>query len=284
MRNQAAHIAEGLIHSVQDLECRPQELFSQAVQSLENLVSKTARADYLRTADQVVSEMASEFNESQRGGGLETTLAELNQAIGGLQRSELILVGARPSAGKTTIVGNWVARWAENGVKVLFVSAETTAEALQKRQVSALTEIDGALILNRPYYLSPDESNRLAESWIRIAWENVAYYDPPTVRLEDLVWIADVAKHRLGGLEVIIVDYLQLLTVKMGRTNYSSNELRPIRTSREYFRVSRIGASCEACSCWLRKPKLATGQSAGSMFSVRAACKGPMTLLTQMAR
>jgi hypothetical protein len=62
--------------------------------------------------------------------------------------------------------------------------------------------VDGQLILNKPDYLGQQEIKRLVDSLSDVAWKNLYYHDPDVVKTEDLFWVADLARHKMGGLDV----------------------------------------------------------------------------------
>lgn len=249
MRREGVALAERMFNAFPAAQHRPQDLCTLGVQRLEQLLTKAAPAESLSTLRQVAEKLSAEWDARRTRSGLRTTIADLNGCIGGFQPSELVILGARPSAGKTTLALNWCADWAATGHRCLFVSAETTAEKLAERILSAKSKVSGHRLTAQRHLLTAEEEKRAKEWLPQIAWDNLSVYDPPTVKADDLFWIAEVARHRMGGIDAIVVDYLQLLTVDMNRRDYSTND-----------RIAEISKKLRALAKKFRCPVIAISQ------------------------
>ena len=78
----------------------------------------------------------------QAGGPIMTGFNDLDELLGGLQRADMIILGARPSLGKSTLAMNMALNAAENGAKVGVFSLEMSREQLALRLLAADAEID----------------------------------------------------------------------------------------------------------------------------------------------
>lgn len=172
-----------------------------------------------------------------RGGGLSgisTGLLDLDTKMGGLNRSDLIILAGRPSMGKTALATNIafnVARTHKkgnlpdgthgtvSGGVVGFFSLEMSAEQLALRILSEASEVPSEAI--RRGDMSEDEFRRFIQSAHDL--QNCPLYidDTPALPINQLAARARKLK-RTMGLDVLIVDYLQLLraaTAKDSRVN-----------------------------------------------------------------
>ncbi len=156
--------------------------------------------------------------------GLSTGLTDLDSRMGGLQRSDLIILAGRPSMGKTALVTNIaynVARHYQvetdtdgsrkvlNGGAVGFFSLEMSAEQLATRILSEQSEIPSEKI--RRGMINEDEFRKLVEV-SQVMAEAPLYIDQTGgISIAQLAARARKLK-RQRGLDLLIVDYLQLLS------------------------------------------------------------------------
>jgi replicative DNA helicase len=159
----------------------------------------------------------------KKGGGLQglsTGLSDLDAKLGGLQRSDLIILAARPSMGKTALVTNiaWsIARntfVADDGderqAPVGFFSLEMSAEQLAGRLISAETGIPGH-ILNRGNLNGLPQMEAVIRKSQELARTPLFIDDRGGISIAQLCARARRMK-RKHGIELLIVDYLQLLS------------------------------------------------------------------------
>lgn len=154
----------------------------------------------------------------KRGGGLSglsTGLRHLNELLGGLHRSDLVVLAARPGMGKTAL-GTGVAFSAAKEVTVGFFSLEMSAEQLGVRIVSEQAGVASERI--RKGDLSNKEMDRVMEA--AQALETLPFYidDTPAMTINGLRTRARRLK-RQHGLGLIVVDYLQLIQTSGRKEN-----------------------------------------------------------------
>ncbi len=149
--------------------------------------------------------------------GLSTGLSAIDQKITGLNKSDLILLAARPGMGKTSLALNVALNVAKGGKTVAVFSLEMSREQLTTRLLSS-----EALV----------ENNRLRTGLLRETdWEKIAgaatVLNRLDIRIDDnpLLSVADMnAKcRRLDGLSLVVVDYLQLMTSAGGSARGGEN-------------------------------------------------------------
>lgn len=163
--------------------------------------------------------------------GIATGIKQFDEMTAGLQKSDLIILAARPAMGKTAFVLNIAERAAiQEKKKVALFSLEMSGEQLVTRMISSLARIDQQKV----------RTGQLAESdWPRISTA-VGLIDGAPMYIDDTGGISPTEmrarvrrlKREMGGLDIIIVDYLQLMSVpgfKENRTNEMSEISRGLK-------------------------------------------------------
>ncbi len=150
--------------------------------------------------------------------GLATGFRDLDSTLSGLQKSDLVILAARPSVGKTTLALD-IARMAaiNNDKSVLIFSLEMSSQQLVDRMLSAQSRVN-AWNLRTGHLSSDRDFSQLRDSLDKLAKAKIYIDDQPgnsIVRMKALARRLKVEK----GLDLIVVDYLQLMTTSK---NYDS--------------------------------------------------------------
>ncbi len=145
--------------------------------------------------------------------GLDTGFVDLNKKTAGLQGSDLVIVAARPSMGKTTFAMNLCENVAISQDKpVLIFSLEMPAEQIMMRMLASLSRVDQTKI--RTGQLDDEDWARISSTMGMLMEKKNMYIDdssgltPTEVRSR-----ARRIARETGGLSMIMVDYLQLMRV-----------------------------------------------------------------------
>ena len=149
--------------------------------------------------------------------GLETGFYELDDLTRGLQNGEMIVLASRPGVGKSALALNIAEHVAVDLEKpVAFFSIEMSREALALRLLSSRARVDGQRL--RKGTLSNDEVAKVQDAASRLYEVPLYIDDQPGLRIIDLRAKARrlVARHKI---ELIIVDYLQLMTTGQREEN-----------------------------------------------------------------
>jgi replicative DNA helicase len=165
-----------------------------------------------------------EWRANNRGvlTGVPTGFKSINDMTLGLQRGDLIVIGARPSIGKTTLAINIAVNAAkDHGARVAVFSLEMRRRQLEYRILSQLSQVDLERI--RAGILTEKDYGRIAHAMetmhgLRIEIDDRAGQTAIDIRS---------ACRRLrgdGGLDLVVVDYAQLIPGSSGRRNPSRNE------------------------------------------------------------
>ncbi len=141
-------------------------------------------------------------------GGVETGFADFDQMTGGLQKSELIILAARPSMGKTALAMNMAEYAAMNSTQVLFVSLEMSGIELGDRLLCSFARVNGNRLRNGT--ITNEERRKLVNAAAQISQAPLYIDDSPSRTMTEIAANARRLKRR-QGLELIVIDYLQLI-------------------------------------------------------------------------
>lgn len=141
-------------------------------------------------------------------GGVETGYVDFDQMTGGLQKSELVILAARPSMGKTALAMNMAEYAAMHGTPTLFVSLEMSAIELGDRLLCSVARVNGNRLRNGT--ITHEERRKLINAAAQISQAPLHIDDAPSRTMTEIAANARRLKRR-GGLGLIVVDYLQLI-------------------------------------------------------------------------
>ena len=179
--------------------------------------------------------------------GIATGFAELDKMTAGFQRNDLIIVGARPSVGKTAfalnIAQNVATKTDEN---VAIFSLEMGAEQLVMRMLCAEGNIDAQRL--RTGSLTDEDWGKLTMAMGSLSNAGIFIDDSPGVRVQDIRAKCRRLKQEQGGLGMILIDYLQLV-LGSGRSGENRQQ-----------EVSEISRSLKALARELQVPVIALSQ------------------------
>lgn len=192
--------------------------------------SATELADILREDVKIIGERAKHKGEFT---GVETGFIDLDRKTAGFQKSDLIILAARPSMGKTAFALSAFRNAAEKGHKVLFFSLEMSKEQLSQRLISMESRIDSQKL--RTGDLNTEEWQGLIESVEAMSKYPADIDDTPGIKIMEIRNKCRRIKAE-KGLDMIIVDYLQLMDVD-GRRENRQQEISTL--SREFKQLAR---------------------------------------------
>jgi replicative DNA helicase len=143
-------------------------------------------------------------------GGCDYGFNDLDQQTSGLHKSELVIIAARPSMGKTAFAMN-IAENVSLGQKApcLFVSLEMSAIELADRLLCSVAKVNGHRL--RTGTISQDDRNRIVEKASLLSEAPLFVDDSPARTVTEIAASARRIKRRMGQLGLIIIDYLQLI-------------------------------------------------------------------------
>jgi replicative DNA helicase len=179
--------------------------------------------------------------------GVDTGFTDLNKKTAGLQGSDLVIVAARPSMGKTTFAMNLCENAAMQQDKpVLIFSLEMPAEQLMMRMLASLSRVDQTKI--RTGQLDDEDWARISSTMgILMQKKNMYIDDSSGLTPTEVRSRARRVAREHGGLSMIMVDYLQLMRV-------------PSLTDNRTLEIAEISRSLKALAKELNVPVVALSQ------------------------
>ncbi len=177
-------------------------------------IRESRQRSNLAAIDEVLQVAMDRLESRVRGeiqaGTVETGFTDLDRLTGGLHASELSILAARPSMGKTAfamnIAENIVMR---SGKPALFVSLEMAAIELIERMLCSVARVNGHRLRNGS--LSADDRKRLINVTGELSRVRLYIDDSPTRNVSEIAATARRILRREGELGVIVIDYLQLI-------------------------------------------------------------------------
>jgi len=197
-----------------------------------DLVQRRGADDFVPIRQIVMNAMENIERASHNKGnvtGVATGFLDLDYKTAGLQPSDLILVAARPSMGKTAFVLN-VAEYVafKQNQTVAIFSLEMSKEQLVNRLFSMESHVDSQHL--RTGNLSDAEWEQLIESAAQIGKSNLIIDDTPGISISELR--SKCRKYKLEhNLEMVIIDYLQLMSGSGRSTDSRQQEISDISRS-----------------------------------------------------
>jgi replicative DNA helicase len=222
-------LLRNLIHATHNIQQRALEgedgadtILDNAESSIFALAEDRVKAGLIPVKDIVrdnFERLEKIFREGKSITGVSTGYTELDKLLSGLQPSELLILAARPSQGKTALALNF----AENisiraGSPVAFFSLEMSKESLLQRLVASVAQIDAHKF--RSGHLSREDWRRMTEALGTISSAPLWIDDAGSTSVLEIGAKARRLK-REKGLSLVVVDYLQLIT---GRGRFSNRQ------------------------------------------------------------
>ncbi|MBQ0754576.1 MAG: replicative DNA helicase [Gammaproteobacteria bacterium] len=196
-------------HSTEILDDAESSIFKIAEQMQKGSGPQAIKNVLVRTVEKIEELYKSKSSLT----GLSSGFDELDKLTAGLQPSDMIVVAARPSMGKTTFAMNLCESVAlKSGKPVLVFSMEMPADSLVMRMLSSLGRINQGNL--RSGKLQQDDWNRIASAMQMLTPQRFFIDDTPSLSpLEMRARARRVARECGGEIGAIMVDYLQLMQV-----------------------------------------------------------------------
>jgi replicative DNA helicase len=143
-------------------------------------------------------------------GSIRTGFMDLDTVLGGFHRSDLIICAARPSVGKSSLLLNW-ARNAAVGqnARVAIFTIEMAGEQLAQRLLAAESGIDASRL--RLGQMSEMEERRAMQATGELSGLEIYIDDSSIVTISQLHAKLRRLKQQIGGVDLVLIDYLQLM-------------------------------------------------------------------------
>jgi replicative DNA helicase len=201
-----------------------------AIQTVINELMKIEEDDSLGDDGNIKEELLDLYDElgdqTNEMTGVTTGFDELNDMTGGLQESDLIIIGARPSMGKTAFALNIAYNAAEKGEIPCIFSLEMPKKQLLKRLLSITGNIDAQKMKNAKNEFTDYDWRKLSHAMGALNSLDLHIFDKPNVTV-NYIWskVRKVQRENPNKKLLVMVDYLQLIA---GNSKYKGNRLQEI--------------------------------------------------------
>ena len=190
------------------------------------------------------------YEQGREVTGLATHYTEFDKMTSGLQPSELIIIAARPSMGKTAWAINIAQNTAVRDGKVVAVfSLEMSKESLLRRMLAGEAMVSARKL--QTGFLGRDDKDKLQRGLERLIESKLFVDDTPGITLAEMRAKARRLKQQEGRLDLIVIDYLQLMSGSIGaaqkkfenRTQEVSSVSRGLKALAKEMRVPVVALS-----------------------------------------
>ena len=273
--------ATGVVTACYTQEKDPKQILDEAQHSILKVSERQTLQGVIEMKDlvhEVVDQIERAHHSKQEVTGIPTGLRAFDKMTTGFQKSDLILIAARPSQGKTAIALNMVAHAVlEKNLPVLFFSLEMNRHAIMQRFIASEAKVNLKDI--RTGYFKRDRWQDLTGAAARFAEAPLFINDNPGMTVMNVRTISRQLMTRLRqenkALAMVVIDYLQLLRGGgSGRQENRQQEVSEIsRSLKQLARelelpviaLSQLSRASEDKSRIDNKPKLSDLRESGSL-------------------
>jgi len=230
-------LLRGLIHTANSAIARAaeqsdpaEEILNDAEAAIFQLSEKRIGRGFMGVQEIVKESFGSVDALLQRGQritGLATHYTDLDEMTSGFQRSDLVIIAARPSMGKTAFAMNIAENASIEDRKVVgMFSLEMSREALLLRLLCSRARVDSHRM--RTGSLWRDDMQKVVHAMEQLASAPIYIDDTPGISLSEMRAKARRLQQSVGSLDLIIVDYLQLMSGGSRRYENRTQEVSAI--------------------------------------------------------
>ena len=199
----AADQGEDAINVLSDVETKLAEVADSAIQGGFSSIGEIVASSF--------GSIDALYEQGREVTGLATHYIDFDRMTSGLQESELIIIAARPSMGKTA----WAINIAENaavrsGKVVAVFSLEMSKASLLRRMLASQAMVNSKAI--QTGMLMRDDRSKLVQGLERLMESKLFIDDTPGITLAEMRAKARRLRQQHGSLDLIVIDYLQLMT------------------------------------------------------------------------
>jgi replicative DNA helicase len=226
------------------------EIVDEAERAVFEIAERGSRGKVgFRTVKSILPEVVNRIDELYHSGGsmtgVSTGFKQLDEMTSGLQPGDLIIIAGRPSMGKTTLAVNMAENAALGSKKsVAIFSMEMSSESLTLRMISSLGRINQSNL--RSGRLQEEDWPRIDSAMTQLGAANIFVDETPGLSPTEIRARARRLK-RERGLDLVVVDYLQLMQVPGNKENRATE-------------ISEISRSLKALAKELKIPVIALSQ------------------------
>jgi replicative DNA helicase len=241
------HTSTDILRDAYDETREAREMLSQAEQKIFAILDQRGAGAIMNVRDILQDAMVridARMKHEHAIGGIETGFRDFDALTGGLHNSELIVLAARPSMGKTAMALN-IAEHAtlQTGTATLLVSLEMSSVELADRMLCSLAEVNGQRLRNGT--ISNDDRRKLVEKAAEMSQAPLFVDDTPSRTITEIAAAARRLKRKVG-LGLVIVDYLQLIEPDNQRDPRQEQVARIARRLKGLARELKVPVLCLA--------------------------------------
>lgn len=216
----------------------PAEIINDAAARIGAIAEQGQRGKAPQSMRAVISGVIEYLTEMcERDGsllGLSTGFADLDAQTAGLQGGDLIIVAGRPSMGKTTLAMNIAERAALDGKRVLVFSLEMPEKQIGLRSIASCARVNFGRLRNSN--LDDNEWKRVTASGARLSASQMLIDDYSSLTTLDIATRAR-RLHRESKLDLIVIDYLQLIS------SHGKSENRTVEVAKQTRELKLLAKS-----------------------------------------
>lgn len=196
----------------------------QKTNEIKANLSRKSTLPISETMDETISDIKNAYNSVDGIVGITTGFTSLNQRIGGFEKGQLIVLAGRPGMGKTTLAINMafnLAMW--HNKKILIFTYEVSRKNIYRKLISIASDISTFALRTGKYLneekLSVIETNAKAISLLPIYVDDSGKDTVSSIKAKAMKLIRE-----LGGLDLVIIDHIQLMRSDRKRETRNRNE------------------------------------------------------------
>src|ERR1700722_6133116 len=254
----ASDQSEDAVNVLGDVEAKLADVADSAIQRGFSGIAEIVSSSF-GTIDKL-------YEQGREITGLKTHYIEFDRMTSGLQPADLIIIAARPSMGKTA----WAINIAQNaavkdGMVVAVFSLEMSKESLLRRMLASESLVNSRKI--QTGFLPKEDKGKLLAGLERLMESKMFIDDTPGISLPEMRAKARRLKQQEGRLDLIVIDYLQLMTGQKPDKRGFENRTQE---------VSAISRGLKSLAKEMRLPVVAAAQLSRSNEQRKGGDKKPM--------
>jgi replicative DNA helicase len=236
-----------ILREAYDETLEAREMINRAEEKIFSIMDRKGAGDLSSIRDvllQAMDRINARMDHAQPLGGVPSGFTDLDGLLGGLHDSELLILAARPSMGKTALAMN-IAEHAsiKHNAPTLFVSLEMSSIELADRLLCSVARVNGQHL--RDGSISQDDRRKLVEAAAEISNAPLFVDDSPSRTMTEIAASARRLKRR-EGLSLIVIDYLQLIEPDNAKDQRQEQVAKIARRLKGLAREMKIPVLCLA--------------------------------------
>ncbi|MEW6557081.1 MAG: replicative DNA helicase [Elusimicrobiota bacterium] len=243
------------------------EIVDNVSQMIFNISSKRSVKGPISVSELIeptLDDIETIYSSKEHVPGIPSGFKDIDAITGGFKKSNFIIIAGRPGTGKTSFVLNT----AENAAllhkkSILIFSLEMSNNELLTRLLCSQARVSSERVKNA--YMSKDDWPRITTAAGRFKESQIFIDDSSALTVLEMKARArrlDAEIKATGGLDIVVIDYLQLMAGKTGRSEYRQQDVAEISRSMKIM-AKDLNIPVIAISQLSREPEKRTGSQAG---------------------